>query len=163
MCQHQAGINSAGLEIRKENPSWGSMGLGIPGERHSSSGASPATAFLAGAGLHMGITLGSMYSCSPSPLSHPPAADLCRLSGGLQGEGGAGGAAMPACLPPKVSKGTDSRGFPAGDSHPPPISLLRRCLVKWLEVRCVCPMCNKPMAGPAQPHAGIGTLLDEMV
>lgn len=71
MCQHQAGINSAGLEMRKENPSWGSMGLGIPGERHSSSGASPATAFLAGAGLHMGITLGSMYSCSPSPLSHP--------------------------------------------------------------------------------------------
>jgi len=70
---------------------------------------------------------------------------------------------MPACLPPKVSKGTDSRGFPAGDSHPPPISLLCRCLVKWLEVRCVCPMCNKPMAGPAQPHAGIGTLLDEMV
>uniref|UniRef100_A0A8C9EK33 Ring finger protein 122 n=1 Tax=Pavo cristatus TaxID=9049 RepID=A0A8C9EK33_PAVCR len=39
----------------------------------------------------------------------------------------------------------------------------RKCLVKWLEVRCVCPMCNKPMAGPAQPHAGIGTLLDEMV
>ncbi|OXB75094.1 UNVERIFIED_CONTAM: hypothetical protein H355_015455 [Colinus virginianus] len=39
----------------------------------------------------------------------------------------------------------------------------RKCLVKWLEVRCVCPMCNKPMAGPAQPRAGIGTLLDEMV
>ncbi|XP_029820851.1 RING finger protein 122 [Manacus vitellinus] len=37
------------------------------------------------------------------------------------------------------------------------------CLVKWLEVRCVCPMCNKPMAGPAQPRAGIGTLLDELV
>uniref|UniRef100_A0A663E6T6 Ring finger protein 122 n=1 Tax=Aquila chrysaetos chrysaetos TaxID=223781 RepID=A0A663E6T6_AQUCH len=28
----------------------------------------------------------------------------------------------------------------------------RKCLVKWLEVRCVCPMCNKPMAGPAQPR-----------
>uniref|UniRef100_A0A8C3JKR2 Ring finger protein 122 n=1 Tax=Calidris pygmaea TaxID=425635 RepID=A0A8C3JKR2_9CHAR len=39
----------------------------------------------------------------------------------------------------------------------------RKCLVKWLEVRCVCPMCNKPMAGPAQPRAGIGTLLDELV
>uniref|UniRef100_A0A669PYK7 Ring finger protein 122 n=1 Tax=Phasianus colchicus TaxID=9054 RepID=A0A669PYK7_PHACC len=39
----------------------------------------------------------------------------------------------------------------------------RKCLVKWLEVRCVCPMCNKPMAGSAQPHASIGTLLDEMV
>uniref|UniRef100_A0A8C3L9Z7 RING finger protein 122 n=1 Tax=Chrysolophus pictus TaxID=9089 RepID=A0A8C3L9Z7_CHRPC len=39
----------------------------------------------------------------------------------------------------------------------------RKCLVKWLGVRCVCPMCNKPMAGPAQPHASIGTLLDEMV
>uniref|UniRef100_A0A8C5TQ21 Ring finger protein 122 n=1 Tax=Malurus cyaneus samueli TaxID=2593467 RepID=A0A8C5TQ21_9PASS len=24
----------------------------------------------------------------------------------------------------------------------------RKCLLKWLEVRCVCPMCNKPMAGP---------------
>ncbi|KAM4756182.1 RING finger protein 122 isoform 1-T1 [Cyanocitta cristata] len=39
----------------------------------------------------------------------------------------------------------------------------RKCLVKWLEVRCVCPMCNKPMAGPGQPRAGIGTLLDELV
>ncbi|NXP70405.1 RN122 protein, partial [Ramphastos sulfuratus] len=39
----------------------------------------------------------------------------------------------------------------------------RKCLVKWLEVRCVCPMCNKPMAGPAQARAGIGTLLDELV
>uniref|UniRef100_A0A8C9RUB9 Ring finger protein 122 n=1 Tax=Scleropages formosus TaxID=113540 RepID=A0A8C9RUB9_SCLFO len=26
----------------------------------------------------------------------------------------------------------------------------RRCLVKWLEVRCVCPMCNKPIAGPLE-------------
>ncbi|XP_074784662.1 RING finger protein 122 isoform X1 [Athene noctua] len=39
----------------------------------------------------------------------------------------------------------------------------RKCLVKWLEVRCVCPMCNKPMAGPAQPRAAVGTLLDELV
>ncbi|XP_054031167.1 RING finger protein 122 [Dryobates pubescens] len=39
----------------------------------------------------------------------------------------------------------------------------RKCLLKWLEVRCVCPMCNKPMAGLAQPRAGIGTLLDELV
>ncbi|NXU42852.1 RN122 protein, partial [Drymodes brunneopygia] len=36
----------------------------------------------------------------------------------------------------------------------------RKCLLKWLEVRCVCPMCNKPMG---QPRAGIGTLLDELV
>ncbi|RMB90916.1 hypothetical protein DUI87_32514 [Hirundo rustica rustica] len=39
----------------------------------------------------------------------------------------------------------------------------RKCLLKWLEVRCVCPMCNKPTAGPGQPRAGIGTLLDELV
>ncbi|KAL8173852.1 UNVERIFIED_CONTAM: hypothetical protein K2H54_027911 [Gekko kuhli] len=39
----------------------------------------------------------------------------------------------------------------------------RKCLVKWLEVRCVCPMCNKPIAGPAEPHQSIGTLLDELV
>ncbi|NWH73726.1 RN122 protein, partial [Piaya cayana] len=39
----------------------------------------------------------------------------------------------------------------------------RKCLVKWLEVRCVCPMCNKPMAGPAQSRSSIGTLLDELV
>uniref|UniRef100_A0A8D0GX77 RING finger protein 122 n=1 Tax=Sphenodon punctatus TaxID=8508 RepID=A0A8D0GX77_SPHPU len=39
----------------------------------------------------------------------------------------------------------------------------RKCLVKWLEVRCVCPMCNKPIAGPTEPHQGIGTLLDELV
>ncbi|XP_034617836.1 RING finger protein 122 isoform X2 [Trachemys scripta elegans] len=39
----------------------------------------------------------------------------------------------------------------------------RKCLVKWLEVRCVCPMCNKPITGPTEPHQGIGTLLDELV
>ncbi|XP_074664169.1 RING finger protein 122 isoform X2 [Strix aluco] len=39
----------------------------------------------------------------------------------------------------------------------------RKCLVKWLEVRCVCPMCNKPLAGPAPPRAAIDTLLDELV
>ncbi|XP_053277573.1 RING finger protein 122 isoform X2 [Pleuronectes platessa] len=39
----------------------------------------------------------------------------------------------------------------------------RRCLVKWLEVRCVCPMCNKPIAGPPEQHHSIGTLLDELV
>ncbi|KAL2091778.1 hypothetical protein ACEWY4_011576 [Coilia grayii] len=38
----------------------------------------------------------------------------------------------------------------------------RKCLVKWLEVRCVCPMCNKPFA-PPEPHQSIGTLLDELV
>ncbi|NXQ54872.1 RN122 protein, partial [Anthoscopus minutus] len=38
-----------------------------------------------------------------------------------------------------------------------------KCLLKWLEVRCVCPMCNKPMAGPGQPRAGIGAILDELV
>lgn len=38
-----------------------------------------------------------------------------------------------------------------------------RCLVKWLEVRCVCPMCNKPIAGAPEQHHSIGTLLDELV
>lgn len=42
-------------------------------------------------------------------------------------------------------------------------ALLHRCLVKWLEVRCVCPMCNKPIAGPPEQHHSIGTLLDELV
>lgn len=39
----------------------------------------------------------------------------------------------------------------------------RKCLVKWLEVRCVCPMCNKPIAGPPEQQHSIGTLLDELV
>ncbi|KAA8592727.1 hypothetical protein FQN60_018182 [Etheostoma spectabile] len=39
----------------------------------------------------------------------------------------------------------------------------RKCLVKWLEVRCVCPMCNKPIAGSPEQHHSIGTLLDELV
>uniref|UniRef100_G3W1K7 RING finger protein 122 n=1 Tax=Sarcophilus harrisii TaxID=9305 RepID=G3W1K7_SARHA len=39
----------------------------------------------------------------------------------------------------------------------------RKCLVKWLEVRCVCPMCNKPIAGPPEATQSIGTLLDELV
>ncbi|ETE63256.1 RING finger protein [Ophiophagus hannah] len=39
----------------------------------------------------------------------------------------------------------------------------KECLVKWLEVRCVCPMCNKPIRGPSEPHQNIGILLDELV
>lgn len=73
---------------------------------------------------------------------------------------------MPARLPQKVSTASagaaGSGDFPGGGLHPP-VLLPRRCLVKWLEVRCVCPMCNKAMAGPGQPRAGIGTLLDELV
>lgn len=42
-------------------------------------------------------------------------------------------------------------------------SLAYRCLVKWLEVRCVCPMCNKPIAGPSEASQSIGILLDELV
>lgn len=41
--------------------------------------------------------------------------------------------------------------------------LVHRCLVKWLEVRCVCPMCNKPIAGPTETSQSIGILLDELV
>ncbi|XP_070991153.1 RING finger protein 122-like [Oncorhynchus clarkii lewisi] len=37
------------------------------------------------------------------------------------------------------------------------------CLVKWLEVRCVCPMCNKTITGPPEHHHSLGTLLDELV
>uniref|UniRef100_A0A3B1IFY9 Ring finger protein 122 n=1 Tax=Astyanax mexicanus TaxID=7994 RepID=A0A3B1IFY9_ASTMX len=36
----------------------------------------------------------------------------------------------------------------------------KRCLVKWLEVRCVCPMCNKPLSARAERVASI---LDELV
>ncbi|NP_001314745.1 RING finger protein 122 [Danio rerio] len=39
----------------------------------------------------------------------------------------------------------------------------RRCVVKWLEVRCVCPMCNKPLSGSSEQHQSLGTLLDELV
>uniref|UniRef100_A0A8D0AT46 Ring finger protein 122 n=1 Tax=Salvator merianae TaxID=96440 RepID=A0A8D0AT46_SALMN len=39
----------------------------------------------------------------------------------------------------------------------------RKCLVKWLEIRCVCPMCNKPIAGCMEPHQSIRILLDELV
>ncbi|KAG7245930.1 hypothetical protein CRUP_020673 [Coryphaenoides rupestris] len=44
-----------------------------------------------------------------------------------------------------------------------PTCLPQECLVKWLEVRCVCPMCNKPISGPPEQHHSIGTLLDELV
>ncbi|CDQ82764.1 unnamed protein product [Oncorhynchus mykiss] len=37
------------------------------------------------------------------------------------------------------------------------------CLVKWLEVRCVCPMCNRHIAGPPEQRHSLGTLLDELV
>ncbi|XP_042158490.1 RING finger protein 122-like isoform X4 [Oncorhynchus tshawytscha] len=39
----------------------------------------------------------------------------------------------------------------------------QRCLVKWLEVRCVCPMCNRHIAGPPEQRHSLGTLLDELV
>ncbi|XP_069773859.1 RING finger protein 122 isoform X1 [Narcine bancroftii] len=39
----------------------------------------------------------------------------------------------------------------------------RKCLVKWLEIRCVCPMCNKPISGAPEQQQAIGTLLDELV
>ncbi|KAJ7993950.1 hypothetical protein DPEC_G00259990 [Dallia pectoralis] len=42
-------------------------------------------------------------------------------------------------------------------------SFHRKCLVKWLEVRCVCPMCNKPNVGPSEQHHSIGILLSELV
>ncbi|XP_027626363.1 RING finger protein 122 isoform X3 [Tupaia chinensis] len=38
----------------------------------------------------------------------------------------------------------------------------RKCLVKWLEVRCVCPMCNKPLAGPSEAAPNFSILLDEL-
>lgn len=39
----------------------------------------------------------------------------------------------------------------------------RGCLLKWLEIRCVCPMCNKPIAGHREQRHSVGTLLDELV
>ncbi|KAM8885135.1 RING finger protein 122 isoform 2-T2 [Spinachia spinachia] len=37
----------------------------------------------------------------------------------------------------------------------------RKCLVKWLEVRCVCPMCNKHIAAPPkQPNIRMGLLIE---
>ncbi|NWT76544.1 RN122 protein, partial [Prunella himalayana] len=65
------------------------------------------------------------------------------------------GIGIPAIPTPKCPE------FPAGITIP--AIPARRCLLKWLEVRCVCPMCNEPMAGPGQPRAGIGTLLDELL
>ncbi|MFT7815195.1 RING finger protein 24-like [Arapaima gigas] len=29
----------------------------------------------------------------------------------------------------------------------------QKCLIKWLEVRKVCPLCNTPVLQPAQPHS----------
>ncbi|XP_062340025.1 RING finger protein 122 isoform X2 [Osmerus eperlanus] len=39
----------------------------------------------------------------------------------------------------------------------------RRCLLKWLEVRCVCPLCNKPITGHPEQRHSLGTLLDELI
>ncbi|XP_031234653.1 RING finger protein 122-like [Mastomys coucha] len=38
-----------------------------------------------------------------------------------------------------------------------------KSLVKWLEVYCVCPMSNKPIAGPTETSKSTGSLLDELV
>lgn len=70
-------------------------------------------------------------SCAFTPSLTPissPAADLCRLPGGFQGEGGAGGAAVPARLPPKVSTAAAGSGdfLPTGVFQPhvsPPYTL----------------------------------------
>lgn len=148
-----AGPGQAGDATPKIPLPAGGLGTGLSSQLETP-GISRAVAFLAG----------PTRSHPPSASVSPPTADLRRLPGGFSGEGGAGGAAVPARLPQKVSgagRAGRERGIPGGNRH----SRLpaRRCLVKWLEVRCVCPMCNKPMAGPGQPRAGIGTLLDELV
>lgn len=56
-----------------------------------------------------------------------------------------------------------SEGQPARAGWDVSVSFAHRCLVKWLEVRCVCPMCNKPIAGPTEATQSIGILLDELV
>ncbi|XP_026130314.1 RING finger protein 122 [Carassius auratus] len=38
----------------------------------------------------------------------------------------------------------------------------KRCLVKWLEVRCSCPMCNSPVSD-AQGQTHSTNLLDELL
>ncbi|XP_051972310.1 RING finger protein 122-like [Xyrauchen texanus] len=39
----------------------------------------------------------------------------------------------------------------------------RRCLVKWLEVRCACPMCNIPISAALGQTQSPGNLLDELL
>uniref|UniRef100_A0A9J8B5Z3 RING-type domain-containing protein n=1 Tax=Cyprinus carpio carpio TaxID=630221 RepID=A0A9J8B5Z3_CYPCA len=38
-----------------------------------------------------------------------------------------------------------------------------RCLVKWLEVRCSCPMCNNPISAALGLTDSQGHLLDELL
>ncbi|MGH0167247.1 UNVERIFIED_CONTAM: hypothetical protein FKN15_063614 [Acipenser sinensis] len=64
----------------------------------------------------------------------------------------------------QASLGSDVQASPGGElASLDDRKQANRCLVKWLEVRCVCPMCNKPIAGTTEPHHGIGALLDELV
>ncbi|XP_026076206.1 RING finger protein 122-like isoform X2 [Carassius auratus] len=39
----------------------------------------------------------------------------------------------------------------------------KRCLVKWLEVRCSCPMCNNPISAALGQTHRPGNLLDELL
>ena len=59
----------------------------------------------------------------------------------------------------KTSRGRMSRVCSLSCQH----TFHRKCLVKWLEVRYVCLMCNKPIAGPSEATQSIGILLDEPV
>lgn len=105
MCQHRMKlVGNWGGKIPARN-SWEAAPppRAFPGLQHHSRSGSVRGHFIG--------------SCAFTPSLTPilsPAADLCRLPGGFQGEGGAGGAAVPARLPPKVS--TAQRG--AGISSP---------------------------------------------
>uniref|UniRef100_A0A673MWV0 Ring finger protein 122 n=1 Tax=Sinocyclocheilus rhinocerous TaxID=307959 RepID=A0A673MWV0_9TELE len=39
----------------------------------------------------------------------------------------------------------------------------KRCLVKWLEVRCSCPICNNPVSDALGQTHSPGNLLDELL
>ncbi|KAK2870775.1 hypothetical protein QQF64_001841 [Cirrhinus molitorella] len=39
----------------------------------------------------------------------------------------------------------------------------KRCLLKWLEVRCSCPMCNSPISATLEQTHSPGNLLDELL
>uniref|UniRef100_A0A8C6B7C4 RING-type domain-containing protein n=1 Tax=Monodon monoceros TaxID=40151 RepID=A0A8C6B7C4_MONMO len=66
------------------------------------------------------------------------------------------GQTCTVCL--EDSKGKDKQGVLSCQ-----YAIHHKCLVKWLEVRCVCPMCNKSIAGPSEATQSIGILLDKLV
>jgi len=97
--------------------------------------------------------------------------NMCSLFGGLQDERRARSVTMPTLLSQEVNplyhvNGIEEKTTYGQTSFRTAVLMLclTRCLVKWLEVRCSCPMCNdNPISAALGQTHSPGNMLDELL